>query len=93
MYSVGAAGVRSTFVWNRWTPLKVNFLSWRHHLDRFPTKAALARRWITDAACGTCWMRLWTICLWNLSLRSNFGTECLIGAGSHHAYFLELRTY
>ncbi|KAJ0533166.1 putative reverse transcriptase zinc-binding domain-containing protein [Helianthus annuus] len=56
MYSVGAAGVRSTFVWNRWTPLKVNFLSWRLHLDRLPTKAALVRRQITitNNRCSMC---------------------------------------
>ncbi|KAJ0428711.1 putative RNA-directed DNA polymerase [Helianthus annuus] len=56
MQATAAAGVTTTFVWNRWTPLKVNFLSWRLHLDRLPTKAALAKRRVNvpNTQCSLC---------------------------------------
>ncbi|KAJ0527686.1 putative reverse transcriptase zinc-binding domain-containing protein [Helianthus annuus] len=34
----------SSFSWNRWTPLKVNFLMWRLNLDKLPTRMSLVRR-------------------------------------------------
>ncbi|KAJ0482819.1 putative RNA-directed DNA polymerase [Helianthus annuus] len=41
--SPDGALVRTHF-WNKWCPLKVNFLSWRLYLNRLPTKEALWRR-------------------------------------------------
>ncbi|KAF5789658.1 putative RNA-directed DNA polymerase [Helianthus annuus] len=37
-------GMGQTHYWNKWCPIKVNFLTWRLRLCRLPTKEALARR-------------------------------------------------
>ncbi|KAJ0601850.1 putative RNA-directed DNA polymerase [Helianthus annuus] len=39
--------------WNKWCPIKVNFLTWRLFLNRLPTKEALARRNV-QIACTDC---------------------------------------
>ncbi|KAJ0941986.1 putative RNA-directed DNA polymerase [Helianthus annuus] len=42
--------------WNKWCPIKVNFLTWRLFLNRLPTKEALLRRnfQITSSECIFC---------------------------------------
>ncbi|KAJ0895798.1 putative RNA-directed DNA polymerase [Helianthus annuus] len=50
------AGSGPVHCWNKWCPIKVNFLTWRLFLNRLPTKVALRRRnfQITSSDCVLC---------------------------------------
>ncbi|KAJ0588869.1 putative reverse transcriptase zinc-binding domain-containing protein [Helianthus annuus] len=49
-------GSRNGFVWNSWSPLKVNFLLWRVFLGRLPTMVALRNRniQVPSIKCSIC---------------------------------------